>query len=124
MGAPSPIADTSIRPSLRRSIDLMRSHGTAVAEYRTRFGYNHRRALMCSALRRFYAKRAIEAGLAGRIRDRPIVDSPELRRLGGVRTISLEEQLTRQEARTQMAARQARQPRPAASPMNAERLAG
>ncbi len=93
----------------------LRAHGTEVAEYRVRFGYNRRRALMCRALRRFYAERAIRAGLAGRIRHRPIVETPALRRLGGVRAIALEEQLTRREAQRQAsAARLARRSRGAA----------
>ena len=73
----------------------LRAHGTGVAEYRARFGYNRRRALMCRALRRLYTERAVRAGLAGRILHRPIVETPELRRLGGARPIALEEQLTR-----------------------------
>jgi len=76
----------------------LRAHGTGVAAYRARFGYNRRRALMCRALRRLYTERAVRAGLAGRILHRPIIEIPELRRLGGVRSIALEEQLTRREA--------------------------
>jgi predicted transcriptional regulator len=79
----------------------LRAHGTGAAEYRARFGYNRRRALMCRALRRLYTERAVRAGLASRIRHRPIVETPELRRLGGVRSITLEEQLTRREAHRQ-----------------------
>jgi len=82
----------------------LRAHGTGVAEYRARFGYNRRRALMCRALRRLYTERAVLAGLATRIRHRPIVEIPELRRLGGARSITLEEQLTRREARRHAAA--------------------
>jgi hypothetical protein len=77
------------------------AHGTGVAEYRARFGYNRRRPLMCLALRRLYTERAVRAGLAGRILHRPIVETPELRRLGGVRSIALEEQLTRRAAQRQ-----------------------
>ena len=76
----------------------LRAHGTGVAEYRARVGYNRRRALMCRALRRLFTERAVRAGLAARIHHRPIVETPELRRLGGVRSITLEEQLTRREA--------------------------
>ena len=76
----------------------LRAHGTGVADYRARFGYNRRRALMCRALRRLYTERAVRVGLAGRILHRPIVETPELRCLGGVRAIALEEQLTRREA--------------------------
>ncbi len=87
----------------------LRAHGTGVAEYRARFGYNRRRALMCRALCRLYMERAVRVGLAGRILHRPIVETPELRRLGGARSIALEEQLTRREAQRQAsAARRAR----------------
>jgi hypothetical protein len=87
----------------------LRAHGTGVAAYRAQFGYNRRRALMCRALRRLYTERAVRAGLAGRILHRPIVEIPELRRLGGVRSIALEEHLTRREAqRRPSAARLAR----------------
>jgi hypothetical protein len=90
----------------------LRAHGTGVAEYRARFGYNRRRALMCRALHRLYTERAVRAGLADRILRRPIVETPELRRLGGVRSIALEEQLRRREAQRQaMAARLARKGR-------------
>ena len=58
----------------------LRAHGTGVAEYRARFGYNRRRALMCRALRRLYTERAVRAGLAARIRHRPIVDPRASRR--------------------------------------------
>jgi hypothetical protein len=83
----------------------LRGHGTGVAEYRARFGYNRRRALMCRALRRLYMERAVHAGLADRILRRPIVETPELRRLGGARSIALEEQLRRREAQRQTSAR-------------------
>ena len=90
----------------------LRGHDTSVAEYRARFGYNRRRALMCRALRRLYMERAVRAGLADRILHRPIVETPELRRLGGMRPIALEEQLRRREAqREALAARLARKGR-------------
>ena len=82
----------------------LRAHGTGVAEYRARFGYNRRRALMCRALRRLYMERAVRAGLADRILRRPIIETPELRRLGGARSIALEEQLRRREAQRQASA--------------------
>jgi hypothetical protein len=95
----------------------LRGHGTSAAEYRARFGYNRRRALMCRALRRLYTERAVRAGLADRILHRPIIETPELRRLGGVRSIALEEQLRRREAQRQaLAARLARKGRPSAPP--------
>jgi hypothetical protein len=50
-------------------------------------------------LARMYADRARNAGLAARIRRRPILLEPELRRRGGARSISLEELLTRREIR-------------------------
>jgi hypothetical protein len=40
----------------------------------------------------------VRPGHADRIRLRPIVSRPELRRRGGARPIALEERLTRQEA--------------------------
>lgn len=75
------------------------AHGTAAFEYKYRFGYNRRRALMCRALRRLYAERALRTGLASRIGWRPIVHLPELRRRGGMRAPALEERLTRAERR-------------------------
>lgn len=92
----------------------LRAHGTGVVEYKVRFGYNRRRALMSRKLRALYTERAVHAGLAGRIRHRPIVDVPELRRRGGVRPIALEEHLTRRESqREAMATRRARHTRSA-----------
>lgn len=73
------------------------AHRTTTLEYKRRFGYNARRALMSEALRRVYAERAVRSNLAGRIRSRPIVTEPELRRRGGRRPITLEENLTRRE---------------------------
>ena len=75
----------------------LRSHRTTPAEYKRWFGYNRGRPLMCRALQRLYAQRAVSAGLAAQIRRRPILAEPELRRRGGSRPISLEEQLTRSE---------------------------
>ena len=90
----------------------LRCHGTSVTEYRARFGYNLRRALMCRALRRLYIERAVRVGLADRILHRPIVETPELRRLGGVRSIAREEQLRRREVQQEaLAARLARKGR-------------
>ena len=77
----------------------LRAHAVSAGEYKRRFGYNRGRALMCLTLARLYADRAVKTGLAGRIRRRPILEEPELRRRGGFRTISLEEVLTRREAR-------------------------
>ena len=77
----------------------LRLHGLTAPLYRERFGYNRCRPLMAHALRRAYAERAVRNGLAERIRVRPIVSRPELRRQGGARTIALEERLTRRDAR-------------------------
>lgn len=77
----------------------LRAHRTSATEYKRRFGYNRGRSLMCHALQRLYAERAVRSRLADRIRRRPILVEPELRRLGGSRAITLEEMLTRREAR-------------------------
>ena len=77
----------------------LRSHRLTADEYKHRFGYNRGRPLMCRALWRLYADRAVRNGLASRIRQRPILARPELRRQGGTRTIALEELLTRREVR-------------------------
>ena len=83
-------------------------HALTAEAYKHRFGYNLRRPLMCGALKRLYARRAVQVGLAAAIRRRPILTQPELRRRGGSRPISLEELLTRQEMR--LAQRARRQP--------------
>ncbi len=75
----------------------LQSHDTTPRAYKARFGYNRRRALMCGALLRLYADRAIRTALAALIRRRPIVSEPELRRRGGLRPIALEELLNRRE---------------------------
>ncbi len=77
----------------------LRAHGMSVEGYKRQFGYNRGRPLMCLALQRLYAERAVTTGLASRIRQRPILVRPELRRRGGTRTIALEELLTRREVR-------------------------
>jgi hypothetical protein len=77
----------------------LRGHALSVLEYKRRFGYNRGRPLMCRALCRLYAERAVRSGLASLIRSRPIVADPELRRRGGMRPVALEELLTRREAR-------------------------
>jgi ROS/MUCR transcriptional regulator protein len=76
----------------------LHSHGTTAVGYKARFGYNRRRPLMALSLRQDYSARAVATGLAGRIRRRPILVEPELRRRGGARPIALEEYLTRREA--------------------------
>jgi predicted transcriptional regulator len=77
----------------------LRSHGMTALDYKRRFGYNRGRPLMCRALAALYAERARVSGLAGLIRERPILVRPELRRRGGARAIALEELLTRRESR-------------------------
>ena len=77
----------------------LRNHGMTADEYKRVFGYNRGRPLMCRALQRLYTERAVKIGLAARIRQRPILVRPELRRQGGARTIALEEILTRREVR-------------------------
>jgi hypothetical protein len=77
----------------------LRLHAMTTGDYKARFGYNRGRPLMARRLLRVYAERAVRNGLADRIRLRPIVMQPELRRRGGVRPIALEERLTRQDAR-------------------------
>ena len=78
----------------------LRSHGLTADQYKLRFGYNRRRALMCGTLRHVYAERALRTELAARIGWRPIVHEPALRRLGGMRPTTLEERLTRAERRS------------------------
>lgn len=73
------------------------SHGMTSAQYKLAQGYNLRRALMCHSLRRLYAERAVRTRLAARIRRRPIVEDPELRRQAGRRPILFEEFLTRRD---------------------------
>ncbi len=77
----------------------LRAHQLTAPEYKARFGYNRGRPLMCRSLARLYAERAVRNGLADRIRSRPIVAQPALRRRGGMRPVTLEELLTRRDAR-------------------------
>lgn len=77
----------------------LRAHGLTSGEYKQRFGYNVRRALMILPVRRAHADNARKSGLAGRIRRNPIFEGIELRRLGGRRPHTLEEGLTRRETR-------------------------
>jgi len=72
-------------------------HGLTTLEYKHAYGYNLRRPLMAHALRRLYADRAVRTRLAARIRRRPVVEDPEVRRRGGTRGISFEEFLTRRD---------------------------
>jgi predicted transcriptional regulator len=99
------IAEDSIRclicgQSFRQLTNThLRAHDMSAIEYKQRFGYNRGRPLMCRVLQRLYADRAVKTGLASQIRSRPILVEPKLRRLGGSRTIALEELLTRRDAR-------------------------
>jgi hypothetical protein len=72
-------------------------HRLSTMEYKRQFGYNVGRALMCRALVRLYAARAVRVRLAARIHRRPILEDPALRRAGGARSIAPEERLTRQD---------------------------
>ena len=51
----------------------LRTHGLTSGEYKLRFGYNTRRALMIAPVRRAHADNASRSGLAARIRRRPIL---------------------------------------------------
>jgi ROS/MUCR transcriptional regulator protein len=97
------------RPFRQLTNTHLHGHGTTAIGYKARFGYNRRRPLMALSLRQKYAARAVATGLAARIRRRPILAEPELRRRGGARPIALEEFLTRREA--QLRAREARRGR-------------
>ncbi len=74
-------------------------HQISAVDYKQRFGYNRGRPLMCKKLQHLYMERAVKSGLAARIRTRPIIAKPELRRRGGTRQIALEEVLTRRDSR-------------------------
>jgi len=78
----------------------LRTHGLTSGEYKLRFGYNTRRALMIAPVRRAHSANASRSGLAARIRRRPILEDAELRRLGGRHTHALEESLTRRDRLT------------------------
>jgi hypothetical protein len=73
------------------------THAMTPLDYKRTYGYNLRRPLMCHALRRLYSTRAVRVRLADRIRRRPIVADPELRRRAVARTVPLEEILTRRD---------------------------
>ena len=75
----------------------LRAHGLTSIEYKLRFGYNVRRALMVAPVRRTHSENASRSGLALRIRRRPILEDVELRRMGGRHLHTLEEALTRRE---------------------------
>ena len=92
----------------------LRAHRISAAEYKRRFGYNRGRPLMCRALQRLYAERAVRSGLAAWIRCRPILVEPDLRRRGGARPIALEELLTRRDARRKLGGGFAPLPKPPA----------
>jgi hypothetical protein len=68
-------------------------------EYKQRFGYNLRRALMIGPVRRTHSSNTTRFGLADPIRRRPLLESLELRRRGGRHPHALEEAPTRRERR-------------------------
>jgi hypothetical protein len=78
----------------------LQAHGLTAADYKRQHGYNPGRALMCHALRGAYTARAVRTRFADRIRLRPIVARPELRRRGGARAMRFEELLTRREVQS------------------------
>ena len=100
-------------------------HGLTSDEYKLRFGYNGRRALMALSVRRAHASNAVRLGLADLIRARPIVANPSLRWRGGSRDRTLEESLRRRESGQNQQARPLRDsrgrfvPAPAAVPVEA-----
>ena len=102
------------RPFRQLTNTHLHGHGTTAIGYKARFGYNRRRPLMALSLRQDYSARAVATGLAARIRRRPILAEPELRRRGGARPIALEEFLTRREA--QLRVREARRGRASRAP--------
>jgi predicted transcriptional regulator len=75
----------------------LRAHGLTSDEYKRRFGYNVRRALMIAPVRQTHADNAGRLELARRIRRRAIVDDIEFRRKGGRHRHTLEEFLTRRD---------------------------
>jgi hypothetical protein len=75
----------------------LQAHGLTSDQYKQLFGYNSRRALMVASVRSVHSHNAKEAGLAGRIHRWPILEDTELRRMGGRRTHTLEEAITRRE---------------------------
>jgi hypothetical protein len=77
----------------------LRTHGLTSEEYKQRFGYNTRRALMIPLVRRRHSENASRTGLAARIRRRPILEDVELRRMGGRHAHALEEILRRRDRR-------------------------
>ena len=105
----------------------LRSHDLTTVSYKIRFGYNRRRPLMSEALLQLYAARAIRSNLASRIRCRPIVSNPELRRQGGHRPIALEEVLARRDAqlrRRDGSERPRRRPEPGPTRVERSRAGG
>jgi ROS/MUCR transcriptional regulator protein len=75
----------------------LRGHGLTSDEYKRRFGYNARRALMIAVVRDVHSGNALQSGLATRIRRQRLVEDPQLRREGGRHPHRLEELLTRRE---------------------------
>src|SRR5262249_57084762 len=66
----------------------LRAHASGPAEYKRQFGYNRGRPLMCHALQRLYAQRAVQSRLAATLRVRPLLVKAELRRLRRPRAVA------------------------------------
>ncbi|HEX5528885.1 MAG TPA: hypothetical protein VFZ82_04960 [Methylomirabilota bacterium] len=97
MELPLPSAPAAPSPSARSDGGDDRE---ALREALEAAGWNLSRAAATPhRLRRLYSERAVRCNLAGRIRQRPIVRDPELRRRGGRRALAWEEVLTRFESR-------------------------
>ena len=75
----------------------LQTHDLTSREYKQRFGYNLRRALMIEKARETHSENAMKAKLASHIRRRSIFHDVEMKRLGGKRPHSLEELLNRRE---------------------------
>ena len=76
----------------------LRGHHLTSDEYKQRFGYNLRRALMILPVRQRHSDNARRSGLVQRIRRYPRLD-PEVQRMGGRHLHAFEELLTRRERR-------------------------
>jgi len=79
------------------------AHQTTTRRYKAQWGYNRRQPLMAKSLAGHYLTRAISRGLAGLIRQRPIIADPKLRVMGGIRTLRLQERLNRKDVRRRVA---------------------
>lgn len=73
-------------------------HGLSSETYKSTYGYNAGRALMCEALRRVYQARGRRVDAATQLRRRPFREDPGLAALAARRRIRLEERLNRSSA--------------------------